>query len=123
MFPNGILPSQVALVVKNLPASARDPDLISWVGKIPWRNKWQPTPVFLPGKSCGQRSLVGYSPRGHKELDTTEYTHTQWYSYYYISVQVQMQERVNIPVQKQSSRRKSPYLAAGQSFYSVQAFN
>ena len=85
MFPNGILPSQVALVVKNLPASARDPDLVSWVGKIPWRKKWQPTPVFLPGKSRGQRSLVGYSPRGHKELDTTEYTHTQWYSYYYIS--------------------------------------
>ena len=33
-----------------------------WVGKIPWRRKWQPTPVFLPGKSYGQRSLVGYSP-------------------------------------------------------------
>ena len=40
-----------------------------------------------------------------------------------VSVQVQMQERVNIPVQKQYSRRKSPYLAVGQSFYSVQAFN
>ena len=36
------------------------------------RKKWQPTPVFLPGKSHGQRSLVGYSPRGHKESDTTE---------------------------------------------------
>ena len=33
-----------------------------WVGKIPWRRKWQPTPVFLPGKSHGQRSLAGYSP-------------------------------------------------------------
>ena len=33
-----------------------------WVGKIPWRGKWQPTPVFLPGKSHGQRSLAGYSP-------------------------------------------------------------
>ena len=32
-----------------------------WVGKIPWRRKWQPTPVFLPGESCGQRSLMGYS--------------------------------------------------------------
>ena len=40
-----------------------------WVGKIPWRRKWQPTPVFLPGKSHGQRSLEGYSPCGHKELD------------------------------------------------------
>ena len=46
-----------------------------WVGKIPWRRKWQPTPVFLPGESHGQRSLVGYSPRGHKESDTTERLH------------------------------------------------
>ena len=38
----------------------------------PWRRKWQPTPVFLPGESNGQRSLVGYSPWGYKELDTTE---------------------------------------------------
>ena len=33
-----------------------------WVGKIPWRQEWQPTPVFLPGKSHGHRNLVGYSP-------------------------------------------------------------
>ena len=43
-----------------------------WVGKISWRRKWQPTPVFLPEKSHGLRSLVGCSPRDHKELDTTE---------------------------------------------------
>ena len=43
-----------------------------WVGKIPWRRKWQSIPVFLPGKSHGQRSLVGYSLWGRKELDTTE---------------------------------------------------
>ena len=43
-----------------------------WVGKIPWRRNWQLTPVFLPGKSHGQRSLASYSPRGHKESDTTE---------------------------------------------------
>ena len=42
------------------------------VGKIPWRRKWQPPPVFLPGKFHGQRSLAGYSPRGRKELFTTE---------------------------------------------------
>ena len=41
-----------------------------WSRKIPWRRKWQPTLVFLPGKSRGQRSLVGYSEWGHKELDT-----------------------------------------------------
>ena len=40
--------------------------------KISWRRKWLPTPVFLPGKSHGQRNLVDYSPWGHKELDTTE---------------------------------------------------
>ena len=38
-----------------------------WVGKIPWGRKWQPTTVFLPGESHGQRSLEGYSPWGHKE--------------------------------------------------------
>ena len=43
-----------------------------WVSKIPWRRKWQPVPVFLLGKSHGQRTLVGYSPWGLKELDTTE---------------------------------------------------
>jgi len=49
--------------------------LETWVrslgGKIPWRRAWQPTPVFWPGESHGQRSLVGYSPWGCKELDTT----------------------------------------------------
>ena len=46
----------------------------SWVGKIPWRKKWQPTSVFFPGDSHGQRSLVGYSPQGRKKLDTSEGT-------------------------------------------------
>ena len=45
-----------------------------WVGKILWRRKWQPTPVFLPGKSHGQRSMVGCSPWGRKESDMTEHT-------------------------------------------------
>ena len=43
-----------------------------WVRKILWRRKGQPTPVFLPGESHGQRSLTGYGPRGRKESDTTE---------------------------------------------------
>ena len=43
-----------------------------WVGKICWRRAWQPTSVFLPGDSHGRKSLVGYSPRGRKESDTTE---------------------------------------------------
>ena len=44
-----------------------------WFGKMPWRRKWQPTPVFLPGESHGQRSLAGYSSWGRKEPDTTEH--------------------------------------------------
>ena len=43
-----------------------------WVGKIPWRRKWQPTPIFLPGESHGQRSLVSYSQWDCKESDTTK---------------------------------------------------
>ena len=46
-----------------------------WVRKIPWRRKWQSTPVLLPGKSLGPKSLVGYSPWEHKESDTTEKLH------------------------------------------------
>ena len=53
----------------------RRPGFSPWVGKILWRRKWQPNPVFLPGKVQGQRSLVGYSPWGNKELDTTEQLH------------------------------------------------
>ena len=46
--------------------SAGDPGSVPGVGKIPWRRKWQSTPVLLPGKSHGQRSLVGYSPWGRR---------------------------------------------------------
>ena len=60
-------------VVKNPPTSAgdiRDMGSIPRSGRFPWRRKWQPTPIFLPGKFHGQRSLVGYSPWGLKESDT-----------------------------------------------------
>ena len=63
-------------VVKNLPTYAGDRRrrlrFDPWVGKIPQRRKWQPTPVFLPEKFHGQRNLGGYSPRGCKESDMTE---------------------------------------------------
>ena len=83
------MPSQVVLVVKNLPVNAEDTRDVGsilglgrhkrcgfnpWVGKIPWSRKWHPTPVFLPAESDGQRSLVGYSPQGCKKLDMTEAT-------------------------------------------------
>ena len=45
-----------------------------WVRKIPWKRAWQPSPVFLPGESYGQRGLAGYSPWGCKELNITEVT-------------------------------------------------
>ena len=65
----------MAQTVKHLPAvweTGFDP----WVRKIPWRRKWQPTPVFLPGECHGQRSLASYSsPRGLIESDTTERLH------------------------------------------------
>ena len=55
---------------KESACSAGDTGFDPWVRKIPWRRKWQPTPVFLPGKSHRQRSLAVYSPRGRKESDT-----------------------------------------------------
>ena len=61
-------------MVKNPPANAGDVGSILGLGKIPWKRKWQPSPVLLPGKSHGQRSLVGFSPWGHKESDTTEHS-------------------------------------------------
>ena len=63
--------SLVAQMVKCLPEMQR-PGFNPWVRKIPWRRKWQPTPVLLPRKFHRWRSLVGYSPWGRKESDTTE---------------------------------------------------
>ena len=60
------------MVKKKSACNAGDPGFDLWVGKIPWSRKWQPTPVFSPGESHGQRSLEGYSPWGHKESDRTE---------------------------------------------------
>ena len=62
-------------VVKASARNAGDLGSIPGSGKIPWRRKWQPTPVFLPGESHGQRSLLGCSPRGRKESDATERLH------------------------------------------------
>ena len=58
-------------------SACRRPGLDPWVRKIPWRRKLQPTRVFLPGKSHGQRSMVDYSPWNRKELDTNEHTQQQ----------------------------------------------
>ena len=68
VFPGGCSGKEPACQCRRLWRSRFD----TWVGKIPWRRAWQPTPVFLPGESHGQRSLVGHSPWGRKESNTTE---------------------------------------------------
>ena len=62
-------------MVKHLPA-VRETGFDPWVGKMPWRRKWQPTSVFLPGKFHRQRNLTGYSPWCCKELDVMEQLNT-----------------------------------------------
>ena len=60
-------------MIKNLPA-VQETEFDPWVKKIPWIREWLPTPVFSPGEFHGQRSLVGYSPWGHKESGMTKAT-------------------------------------------------
>ena len=69
-FPGGTSGKEPACQCRGCKRCMFDPHL----GKIPWRKGWQPTPVFLPGESHGQRRLEGYSPQGPKELDMTEAT-------------------------------------------------
>ena len=71
LFP-WLQPSVVAQMVENLPVIW--PRFNPWVGKIPWRRKWQPPPGFLPGESRGQRSHGQRSPRGCEESGTAEGT-------------------------------------------------
>ena len=68
-FPGSSMP-------RKLPAKAGDTGSIPGSGRSPWRKKWQPTPVFLPGESYGERRLTGYSPWGCKESDMTEWART-----------------------------------------------
>ena len=80
-FANFCGASQVVLMVKNFPANSGDagdegfiPGFDPWAWKILWRRKWQPAPIFLPGKSHRLRSLVGYSPWDPEKMDMTEGT-------------------------------------------------
>ena len=78
-FPDG---SDSKASVCNVRQSGFNP----WVGKIPWRRKWQPPPVLLPGEFHGQRGLVSYRPWGHKESDTTEWlTHTHTHTHTHVA--------------------------------------
>ena len=98
-----------------------------WVGKIPWRRKWQLTPVFLTEKSHGQRSLAGYSPWGHKESDMAEqvhiYAHTRAHTHTHththtghLTDQIQASRRNN-------SRRKNDYSQPQHRFSSSSAWS
>ena len=74
-------------------------ELNPWTRKIPWSRKWQLTPIFLTGKSHGQRSLVGYSPWGHKivghNLATKQQIHTNTVSPLHMTLQVANFQRCN----------------------------
>ena len=69
-FPGGTIGKEPICQCRRRKRPGFDP----WVGKIPWGRAWQPTLVFLPGESHGQKSLAGYSPWGHIDSDTTEVT-------------------------------------------------
>ena len=80
----GIWASLVAQMVENLPAM-QETRVQRWVGKILWRRKWLPIPVFLPREFHGRRSLGSYTKWGHKKLDTTEhlkFSHFMWHFSY-----------------------------------------
>ena len=67
-FPGGSVVKRICLIMQEM----QEMLVRFWIRKILWRRKWQPTPVFLPGESHGQRSLAGCSLWGHKESDMTE---------------------------------------------------
>ena len=67
-----------------------------WVGKIPWSREWQPTPVSLPGKFHGQKSLAGYSPWGCKESNTTECVHTHTHTHTHTELPVKWTKSTNL---------------------------
>ena len=86
------------------------------VRKIPWSRKWQPAPVFLPGKFHGQRSLEGYSPWGHKESDTTEcacmHTHTHTYTYLFTWFSRRKQVRDTVSSSHWGTRQLPPIFSS-----------
>ena len=71
-----------------------------WVGKIPWRRKREPTPVFLPGESHGQTSLASYSPRGHKRV---RYNGTRTHTHAHLCVMTAKKKITAISLRKEGS--------------------
>ena len=87
-----ILTSLVAQTVKVSAYNVGDPSLIPGLGRFPWTGKWQPTPVLLPGKSHGWRNLVGYSPWGCKESNTTKQLHLHFLFFTFQRLYLQIQQ-------------------------------
>ena len=81
-FPGGASSKETTCQRRRCKRCRFDP----WVGKIPQSRKWQPNPVFLPGKSLGQRSMVDYRLLSLKESDTTEQLSTKFPAFSYASV-------------------------------------
>ena len=91
----------------------RSCEFYPWVRKIPWKRKWQPSPVFLPGESHGQRSLVSCSPWGPKELATTEHAchnSTTKKKHYYLTCCVPPTVRHSHISEKVKSGEKTMYI-------------
>ena len=88
----------------------RRPGFDPWVGKIPWRRKWQPTSVLLPGKFHGLRSLIGYSLWGCKESDMTEQLHFHFlYGSLTVCKESYNKPRQSIKKQRHQFADKGPY--------------
>ena len=83
---NSVGASLVAQMVKNLPVCRRH-EIDPWVGKIPWRRKWQPTPVFLSGEFHGQRKLLGkeiyQEGKNFSESPSLTVTQIKWVAMYF----------------------------------------
>ena len=117
-FPGGASGKEPACLCRRCKRHGFNP----WVRKIPWRRAWQPTLVFLPGESHGQRSLVGYSPQGRTESDTTEATwHTRpvWWG----NVLLRPQNQADPSGQDRSAAERSNFCAqAGLPLLRLQIF-
>ena len=100
------------------------PGLNPWVGKILWRRKWQPTPVFLSGKSHGRRRLVGYNPWDAKESDTTKRLHflslsNRWKSHCMCSLVLDLKNNFNKELYSNNGEIFSMYYILANSIVTI----
>ena len=101
-------------MVRNPPANSGDLD--PWVRKIPWRRKWQPTPVSVPGKSHGQRSLVG-TVHGAAKSRTPLNVHTHTHTHTQVNIQIWNHKHFCAIDRPQSQRREEGVGVGGAGFW------